>query len=494
MKNIIKYMLILSLFVGYGCMDLDEVIYDKIPVDKYPENADQIAGLAADAYKKLQDIIDDNGWWYLAQIVSSDEVVFPTRDTDWDDGGKWRVLHSHEWNNDVDAVNSMWSNLYDGVTRCNIILDLFATFDQTDDTKKKIAEVETMRAFYYYLLMDNYGDIPYLKTLNGAPEKPFKTKRAIVYQNLVDELEANAPLLLDGDNKYLATKYLAKSILAKLYLNAEVYTGKAQWEKAKDVIDEVLAGPYKLETDIRAPFKTDNEKNSEIIFSIPFDEDNYQGFRLHMRTLHYQSNLTFDMENGPWNGGCATELQFNRYEDNDLRKDAYLLYGPQKTIDGATLMDGERVIDLNPVVPALNIDNTHSYEEIKYSGARIGKFEVKRGAKENLSNDFPLFRITDFELMKAEVEIRLGGNGDEWVNKIRTRAGVAPFENATLDDILEERARELFVEGHRRQDQIRFGQWNKSWWEKKATTGKSTFPIPKWATEANENLLGKAEE
>lgn len=487
--------MILSLLIGYGCSDLDEIIYDKVPVDRYPENADQIAGLAADAYKKLQDLIDDNGWWFLAQIVSSDEVVFPTRDTDWDDNGKWRVMHTHEWTNDIDAVNSMWGNLYDGVTRCNNILDRFATFEQNEDTKRKIAEVETVRAFYYYLLMDNYGDIPYLTTMVDAPDKPFKTKRADVYQKLVSELEANAPLLFDGDNKYLATKYAAYSILAKLYLNAEVYTGTPQWEKANAAIDSVLAGPYSLDSDVSGPFKTENEHNSEIIFSIPFDEDNYQGFRLHMRSLHYNHNLTFDMEDGPWNGGCATKLQFDRYEDGDLRKEAFLIYGPQKTIDGKDLMDDDKIVDIDPYVPAIWMQtaSNHTYEEIKFAGARIGKYEIKRGAKENLSNDFPLFRITDFELMKAEVEIRLGNSGDEWVNKIRTRAGVAPFENATLEDVSEERARELFVEGHRRQDQIRFGEWNKPWWEKKAQTGKDIFPIPKWAIDANENLLEPAQ-
>lgn len=491
MKKLL-YSTIMILFVGIACTNLDEEIYDKIPADQYPENAEQIAGLAVDGYAKLQDLIDDGGWWFLTQEVTSDEVVFPTRDTDWDDGGKWRVLHSHEWSNDVDAVNSMWGNLFDGVTRCNNILERFNSFTQTDDTRKKIAEIETMRTLYYYLLMDNYGAVPYITSSADAPEQPYRLNRKSLFDSLVSNLEKNIPLLLDGDKKYLANKYMANALLAKLYLNAEVYTGTPQWEKAGEAIDVVLSGPYSLDTDVSGPFKTENQDNSEIIFAIAFDEDDNQGFRLHMRTLHYNHNLTFNMSVGPWNGGGATKLQFDRYSDTDLRKDAYLIYGPQYDASGKALKDDGREVVINPEIPSLWIKADQSYEAIKYSAARIGKYEIKMGAKENLSNDFPFFRLSDFMLMKAEVEIRMGRNGDEWIKPIRERAGVEPFTNATLEQVLEERARELFVEGHRRQDQIRFKTWNKAWWEKPASSGKDLFPVPKWASDANSNLLEPA--
>ena len=128
-------------------------------------------------------------------------------------------------------------------------------------------------------------------------------------------------------------------------------------------------------------------------------------------------------------------------------------------------------------------------KQIRTTGARVGKYEIKIGAKENLSNNFPLFRLTDFYLMKAETEIRQGRNGDQWINPIRQRAQVEPWSGATLDDLLAERGRELWVEGHRRQDLIRFGKWENPWWEKAATDGsRRTFPIPKWAVDSNPNL------
>jgi hypothetical protein len=363
----------------------------------------------------------------------------------------------------------------------------------SNETRAKIAEVEVMRSFYYYLLLDNYGDAPYLSTANvPADFEPMKIKRAAIYDSIVQVVEGNLRYLKPLDNKYMATRYMGYALLAKLYLNAEVYTGTPQWEKAGRYCDSVLAGPYTLESNVLAPFKTNNERSSEIIFSIPYDEDNFEGFRIHMRSLHYQSNLTFDMPVGPWNGFAVVPTFWDTYEDNDIRKSAYFLYGPQYTITGEPIIEsitGEPLI-IDPYLPALKMDEgAYTPKQIRTTGARAIKYEVAIGAKENLSNDFPLFRITDFYLMKAETEIRQGRNGDAWINPIRERAEVAAFSGATLTQLLAERGRELWLEGHRRQDQIRFGKWDESWWEKPARTAeRRTFPIPKWAIDANPNL------
>ena len=292
----------------------------------------------------------------------------------------------------------------------------------------------------------------------------------------------------------MMTKYAGYALLAKLYLNAEVYTGAPNWAMAEMYIDSVMAGPYSLAANVSDPFKTFNENSSEIIFSIPYDEDNFQGFRLHMRTLHYQHNLKYDMPVGPWNGFAVVPTQFDRYEAGDLRKEAYNIYGPQYDSQGNVILDGttHQPLDIDPYLPALSMSAaSYTAEEIRTTGARIGKYEIAMGAKENLSNDLPIFRLTDFWLMKAEVQIRQGGNGDQWINEIRDRANVGPWGGATLDQLLDERARELYCEGHRRQDLIRFGKFGESWWEKAfSAPDRRTFPIPKWATDANPNLGG----
>ncbi len=491
-----KLLYILSIIMmSVACTDLTEEVYDKLPSDVYPENEEQVAGLAVDAYAKMKDLVDDAGWWFLAQETTSDELVFPTRDTDWDDGGKWRVLHQHAWTNDVDAVNSMWGNIFGAVTRCNQIVDQMNQMPQSDLIDAKIMEVETMRSFYYYLLMDNYGPIPYLTSAEDVPEQPFRLNRTEVFNNITTQLEEALPALKAIDNKYMATRYMAYSLLAKLYMNAEVYTGTAQNGKAEAYVDSVLAGPYSLESNVMAPFVTDNSSSSEIIFSIPYDEDDFQGFRIHMRSLHYNSNLTYDMNVGPWNGCAVVKDFYDLYEATDARK-SYFLEGPQTDSKGQPIMwepekDVQIQLDLNPVIPALQMntsDNTPA--EIKASGARVVKYEIAKGAKENLSNDFVLFRLTDFMLMKAELVLLRGGNADDYVNPLRVRAGVGEYAGLTLDELKNERGREMFLEGHRRQDLIRWGDFTKAWWEKDASTAERTiFPVPKWASDANPNLL-----
>jgi len=495
MKKSIIFTLII--FIGFSCTKLDEELYDKIPGDQYPENENQIANLSVDAYAKLKPLVDDEGWWFLAQEVSSDEFCGPTRDADWDDGGKWRNVHRHEWTNDDESVNRMWDRFWQGITTCNQILDMMRELPSSDQINAKMDEVEVMRSFYYYLLIDNYGDAPYLTSAANAPELPYKIKREVIYDSLVATVESALPSLKPIDNKYLATRYMGFALLAKLYINAEVYKGEANWQKAGDYCDSIIAGPYNLSTSVTGTFVTANENEPEIIFSIPYDENNFEGFRLHMRTLHYQHNLKYDMPVGPWNGLCVVPTFFETYEENDLRREGYHIFGLQYDTQGNVIIDGETQtpLDIDPLLPALHMTALAGFtpSQIRMTGARVGKYEIKLGAKENLSNDFPLFRLTDFYLMKAEVEIRLNGDGsgDEWINLIRERANVDLWTGKGLDDLLAERGRELYCEGHRRQDLIRYGKFTNEWWEKTVTGDASveTFPIPKWATDANPNLL-----
>ncbi|MDG5799054.1 RagB/SusD family nutrient uptake outer membrane protein [Marinilabiliaceae bacterium ANBcel2] len=502
MKRKILFPLLLSILFGFGCTDLEEDIYQHIPQDKYPENEGQVVSLSVDAYSILSDLIDDWGFWFLFQEISSDGFTAPTRGGDWDDGGKWRVIHRHTWSDDADVVENMWEVLYDGVGRCNEILDVMGQMEQTDEIIKTMAEVETMRTFYYYLLMDNYGDVPYFTSFVDAPEQPYRLARESVFNNLIETLENNIEILEAADKKYLANRYMANMLLAKLYMNAEVYTGEAMWQEASDALDEVFKGPYILETDISEPFREENQNCSETIFSIEFHEDDIQGFRLHMRSLHYLHVHTFDMSVSPWNGFAATEHQFDLYEEGDLRRESWMIWGPQYTSANQPLIDDENPgednqVNIDPYLPALHMNEAdHGYNAVKYAGARPVKYEVTRNAKESLSNDFPIFRLTDAMLMKAELEIRLNGegSGDNYINQIRERAGVDPIDNATLQDVLDERGRELWLEGHRRQDLIRYGKFQDAWWEKSSQSGVTTLPVPRFASDANSNLLEEPQQ
>lgn len=494
MKRIQYIITIAVLTIGMlGCTKLDEEVYDKIPENKFPENASQAALNVVPTYQALAPLMDDGGWWFWAQEVSSDEIVFPVRLTDWDDGGKWRVLHQHKWDNNTNAVNSMWSNIYDGVFEANKAID---KLPQTDDeaTLTIKAKLIAMRTFYYYLLIDNYGDVPFVTSYLDAPEKPLKETRVNIFNSIVSELEQNIKYLPVSGNKFAVSKGMAFTLLAKLYLNADIYTGTTDivhYLKAEDYCDSVIQlNYYTLQANPLDPFKADNVNSPENIFTIPFDESDLKGLRIHMRTLHYLSNQTYDMVVGPWNGFATVEDHYNTFETNDLRKAGFIV-GPQFSSTGQALFDetAGASLNINPHIPAIVLDASYTFIEIRMSGARVGKFEIEKGADENMNNDFPLFRYADVLLMKAEAMIRQGENGDEYVNQIRARAGLAAWSNVDLDQLLAERGREMFMEGHRRQDLIRFGKFLDAWWEKPVSSSdRLLFPIPQWAIDANPNL------
>lgn len=493
MKKIVS--LLITAIVFSSCVDLEEDLYDRLPGDIYPENEVQGTLITGPIYEPLRDFLDWSGWWFC-QEVTSDELVFPTRHTDWDDGGKWRVLHQHTWSNTTEAITTMWSRYYKGIGEANQLLELLGENDEDPAAAATIAKIKIMRSYYYYLLIDNYGDVPFVTSFADAEEQPGKTDRSEIWEAIVQDVETSAVNLGEGVAKNSVTKGMAYTLLAKLYLNAQVYTGTAYWEEAEQACDSVLVLGYALESDPLAPFITENQTSTENIFTIPYDEDTYQGFNLHMRTLHYNHNLTFDMTAGPWNGCAATYDHYNSYEDGDIRKEEGFLVGPQFDINGKPLDDataGSNVV-IDPYIPELVMDLSYTYEEIRMSGARVSKFEIAIGAKDNLSNDFPIFRLGDVYLMKAEAMLRQNkpaADALEYVTPLRERANASDWSPAdlTLESLLAERGREMFFEGHRRQDLIRFGEFNKAWWEKDASTpDRNTFPIPQWVLDSNPNL------
>jgi len=494
MKKIASIVIVLAALSS--CVDLDEPLYDRIPLDKYPENDIQGALSTGPVYEAMRGFVEDWGGWFFAQEVTSDELVFPTRNTDWDDGGKWRVLHNHTWTNTTEAISNMWREYYKGIGEANRLLEQFGGESEDPSVLATRAKLRIMRAYYYYLLIDNYGDVPYVTSFRDAEEFPSKDNREDIWPQLVSEVEQSIPDLPESTSKTSVTRGMAFMLLAKLYLNAEVYTGTAYWAEAEKAADSVLALGYSLEADPLAPFITENQFSPENIFTIPYDEDSYQAFTLHRRTLHYLHNQTFDMTVGPWNGCAVTEDHYNTYEDDDIRKTDGFLVGQQYTSAGAPIFDEVAGVPLvlKPHIPALLIDASYTADEIRNSGARIVKFEIAMGAKANLSNDFPIFRLADAYLMKAEAMLRQNKSAAEavdYVNPIRERANVDAWSGAdlTLESLLAERGREMFFEGHRRQDMIRFGIFNDAWWEKPATgPERNTFPVPQWALDSNPNL------
>lgn len=492
-----------------GCTDLNEEVLDGIPQENYPQTEAQLAVAHLESYSQLKELFDDNGYWFLTQEITSDEMVAPRRGPHWFDGGKWLQLQYHSWTDESDAVVGMWREIFTGIQKSNKILDEMKAV--ANAPMDKISEVEAIRSFYYYLLLDNYGDVPYLTTYYGAPELPYKNLRANIHDSLIITLEQAIEYLPSIENpvfKDFASQEMAQALLAKLYLNGAVYSGSDSPEFYSNAIkycDLLIANTaLSLEDDPMAPFMVDNANSKEVIFKMTFDEVNITGFRLHMRTLHYNHNETFGMGAGPWNGFCVIPDHFDSYEDTDLRKAGYFVWGPQFTLAGEELLVDGAQLDIDYQLPYANMPSGGDLSEgfISSCGARTKKYEIYQGALENLAVNFPIFRLADVYLMKAEAEIRSTGLTQptlDLVNEIRTRAGVDAWAlgDVTLESIYEERGRELYAEGHRRTDMIRFGKFDQTFWCKGdgkdaedpgANTIENVFPIPLAARITNPNL------
>jgi len=268
-------------------------------------------------------------------------------------------------------------------------------------------------------------------------------------------------------------------ILAKLYLNAQVYTGTPQWAKAAAECDAIInSGKFQLAGDFLSNFTTQNQTSPEIILATPMDATKRGGMNTQMRTLHYLNQLTYDLGAAPWNGFATMAEFYDSFEDTDVRKSMWII-GQQYKSNGEPLVDDNVPLIFKKEIPAYEMP---AGTVARAAGARSQKYQIQKGNKNNdQDNDFVIYRLADVYLMRGEAKFRLGdmAGAMEDINFIRNKREVAAFTTLTADDILAERGRELAWECLRRQDLIRFGQFGKEWLFKPASPAtRELFPIP----------------
>ncbi len=506
-------MVVLAMLVVMpACTDLDEELYDAVTADNFFQTEDELISALGAAYTSLYGYMGTTSL-YAAQEVSSDEMVVPTRGPDWGDGGHWVRLHQHLWTAEDPTVTNTWNFLFGGVNACNRLIFQFQELNNPL-TDPFISELEGLRAIYYLWLMDLYGNVPIVTSFADADPNPPTNTRAEVYAFVEGALTGALPNVsqnVDGTTYGRVNAMVIQMALAKLYLNAEVYTGTAQWQKAADACAAIInSGNYVVEPDYFRNFNVDNSGSSEFILAIPYDAVFAGGLNIVMQTLSYLNQQSYNLQAQPWNGWCTLEDFYNSYEDTDLRKGqpnteegpstvrGNFLVGPQWDVTGKV-----RLTDAGTLASGVDPDgepftiraevNELFPEAWREAGARASKFEFEIGGRPNMNNDFPVFRYSDVLLMRAEALWRMDpGNAEalDLVNQIRARAGVDPFTELTAENLLAERGREMFIECHRRSDLIRFGVFGDEWWEKPVSEPCiELFPIPKAQTDANANLV-----
>lgn len=472
----IKKLLILGLAsVGFlatqSCTDLEPELFSTITPEELNSNPKMFENKITDAYLGMigeRGYVFREGYWNM-QTGTTDEAIAPTRGSHWYDNGVHIAMHQHTWRYNTRDIQNGWSFAYNGVSKCNEFMKFIKTnkgeppYDPS--TQSLVSEAKVLRAFYHYLAMEIYGNVP-IDSGVLTTETVVQRNRADVYEWIVDEITTHLPNLQNTHNYGRFTQPAAYALLARIYLNAEVYKrakvsdpkgngDNADYQLCIDACDAIIGGGYgyQLESDYSANFAINNQNSKEIIFPIVFDAVWAPGNMFHLMTQHYVQQNINEYKTPTWNGFCTLPEFYDSYLDKDapvkitqadyielanlaaalksgLLADttAYLAKKADMATKRSYCKDQRRdktwqagLIQNTPYelggkkYPAIfdvDIDSIRAAEGYQtFKGARFKKFEVEKGIGHHANNDFPLFRYADILLMKAEAIMRINANG-----------------------------------------------------------------------------------
>ena len=332
MKKRYLILVLIGFAAIYSCTKLENKDYATIVSSQFTPTSKDVAALLGVPYTNWRTLElgrSSNAIWRTNEI-SADETVIPARPNGWVDGGIYRRMHEHRWTADEDNCYQIWTNAYAGITNCNRLLYQLENnlIPITSGKAQAIAELKVLRASFYYALCDFFGNVPIVTKFDvPAGFLPEQSTRTEVYQFIISELTTNIPLLSASND---ATTYgrfnqgAGYALLAKMYLNAGVYTGTPDWANCIKACDQVInSGLYNLETVQASVFATNNSGSKEIIFAIPFDNvytaDGATAWTLHMETLEPENQSTYNFQNSPWGGICAIPQFINTFDGEDTR-------------------------------------------------------------------------------------------------------------------------------------------------------------------------------
>lgn len=463
----------LSLFIAAvamtGCHKIDVPVTSELTPEVYPQTDAQFSSASGPVYINLRSEYATT--WFFLQSMTTDESLLGTFGADWIDGNRYLELHRHTWTKDNGPVASGWSYLTNMIGTANQVISILNTSAPASDSKNTgIAELKTMRALAYFMMMDLYGNVP-LDTSYGSTVLKTNTPRAQIFTFIEGELRAALPFLksTSGISTYgKPTKYLAHAILAKMYLNAEVYTGAAKFNECIAACDSIMnaggGSQYALEprtTYLQMFAPTNGPTNKEFVFAVPFDASTSNGNMFYARYdlnrnlgIRYQysgstpgayTNPVMNQNTGnglvnnrPSGPRCTTDEFYAIFNDpNDIRNRQWLS-GLQTWADGSPILvqttnlgfnqfytGGSPAASLTYQLNILPLGNStrlgaNSYDfgrdEIAWNtGVRNTKFlaDFTNTTSRNQSNDVPLFRYADVLLMKVKrlhVAVQLPGD------------------------------------------------------------------------------------
>ena len=502
--------LLLCCLVLFSCTKLDEDFYSELDgVDGAKSTAD----LLTSAYSTLNGPYQQDNRWAL-QEITTDEAIAPTRGGDWDDNGIHRALHLHLWN----ADNSYMENTFNGLGNAIFQATNVLRFDGSDQQK---AEAKFIRSLAMFDMLDLWGQVPYRENLESfkTPPEVLSGEEAIDF--IAADVNDALGSLPNGGEAYVANKNAARVLLMKLYLNKGVFLNRAAPVFAKEDMDQVIALAEAIESsgeyELSKPghyfdnFAPDNDQlSTENIFTL-YNENGVRGGgvdRTWFTVAHY------NMLPGGWNGWATLSDFYDKFSADDERRGIYYNYAQDTTNNKKLGYHRQNVgffagqqYDWNTNKPLTvrppstaplsftpEVTLRTSGATLESAGIRPMKYAFDYSSNGQKNNDWVVYRYADVLLMEAEAILR-GGTGASQsalalVNEIRVNRGVAKLSTISLDELLDERARELYWEGWRRQDLIRFGKFLEPWQEKPADANSNylLFAIPAQQAASNANL------
>lgn len=519
--------LLIVLGISISCTDLTEEIYSEFSSDQFYQNEEQVVAAMAPAYASLLRLIDARGI-LIHEEQTTDILVGVTREYGgWYDGGHSQKFHEHTWTPETGYINNFWVHAYDWVNQANRLIYQFEQLPAMDASLKASfkAELSILRAFGYYYLLNSFGNVPivdrfdvepgYIPANNPSFEAGRKEVFAFIEKDILDNLQ-NLSTDVNSSTYGRFNKWVALALGVKLYMNAEVWTGTPRWDDAIAFADEIIdSGLFQLESDYFANFSVNNEGSRENIFAVPFDQALTGGNMsnwVYIMHHHFSSQPTVNAPRGANNGTSAIPSHVRSFDPDDRRLKGWN-FGPQYVLGTTTQVNQSFVrtiplnftIDFNDPLSGAEPGIAYDYRNApEGAGARPSKFEINFAAGTQAANDLPVYRLSDILLLKAEALMRKNGGiamqqAVDLVNQVRSRAFENPNDHLytestlTLESLLQERAWELYYEGHRRNDLIRFGRFARGDWEWYDRSGhgdhRNYFPIPQVQINSNPNLV-----
>lgn len=503
---------------------LDVPVESQYVKSNFPVTAADYTALLGTMYSNLSSNYGVNYW--RMQELATDEAILPARDGNFDDGGQYRQLHYHTWTFDHTNVIGVWQWGFSGINTCNRLITVVNSSSSTDAVKAaNVAEIRAMRALYYFFMMDLYGNMPIITTFPVATP-PATQPRSAVFAFIETELKAVLPILPAKSSNTSTntlqygrpTKGMVFALLAKMYLNAGIYTGTPRYNDVVTMADSVQKNTnYSLDAKYRDIFLPNNGPQiNETIFAIPYDQQ-IPGNQFTRFGFFYYLVNAYGFNTGLSIAMSTTPEFYNRFNiPNDFRTKTWLV-GPQYYPDGQGGFTSQPVYypgtttQINITAPLIlvpgkpmDLGNTIASQS---EGVRSLKYypdpTMIQSTRLN-GNDIPVLRLADVFLMKAEAELRGApitiANGElqtplVLVNKLRSRAGAQLAVSVDLQGLLDERARELSWEGWRRNDLIRFGQFETEYplpndvLTMNKDVNRRLYPIPSTELKTNPNLV-----